>query len=92
MSNHFQLLVRIQEKQEVSDHELLQRFLVLYGVEKISVKSLTVMLHKNGREAKAWRKLKLGRMGTRTNGYLLAHAGEKGVGDRSPGIPCRALW
>ena len=63
MSNHFHLLVRIPEKQEVSDQELLRRFLVLYGDEKIPIKSLTDMLHRNGREAKAWRKLMVGRMG-----------------------------
>ena len=63
MSNHFHLLVRISEKREVSDQELLRRFLVLYGEEKISIQSLADMLQKNGREAKAWRKLMLGRMG-----------------------------
>ena len=63
MSNHFHLLVRVPEKQEVSDQKLLRRFLVLYGEEKISIKSLTEMLQKDNREAKAWRKLMLGRMG-----------------------------
>ncbi len=63
MSNHFHLLVRILEKQEVSDQELLRRFFILYGEEKISIRSLADMLQKNGREAKAWRKLMLRRMG-----------------------------
>ncbi len=63
MSNHFHLLLRVPKKQEVSDQELLRRFWVLYGEEKISIESLTDMLQKNGREAKAWRKLMLGRMG-----------------------------
>ncbi len=63
MSNHFHLLVRVPEEQEVTDQELLRRFFVLYGEEKISIKSLAAMLQKNGREAKAWRKLMLGRMG-----------------------------
>ncbi len=63
MSNHFHLLVRVPEKQEVSDQELLRRFFVLYGEEKVSIASLTAMLKKDGSEAKAWRKLMLGRMG-----------------------------
>ena len=63
MSNHFHLLVRVPEKQEVSDQELLRRFFVLYGEEKVSIASLAAMLKKDGSEAKEWRKLMLGRMG-----------------------------
>ena len=63
MSNHFHLLVRVPEKQEVSDQELLRRYFMLYAEEEISISSLTAMLQKNGKEAKAWRKLMLGRMG-----------------------------
>ena len=63
MSNHFHLLVRVPEKQEIPDHELLRRHFVLYGQEKIPIDSLAEMLKRNGREAKAWRQLMLGRMG-----------------------------
>ena len=63
MSNHFHLLVRIPEKQEVSYHELLRRYFMLYGEEEISTRILSTMLRKDGGDAKAWRKLMLGRMG-----------------------------
>ena len=63
MSNHFHLLVRVPEKQEVSDHELLRRFFGLYGEEKVSIASLTAMLKKDGSEAKAWREADVGAYG-----------------------------
>ena len=63
MSNHFHLLVRVPEKHEVSDEELLRRFMVLYGDKKVSLAALGKMLKKDEKEAKAWRKLMLGRMG-----------------------------
>ena len=63
MSNHFHLLIRVPGRQELSDEELLRRYFVLYGTEKISMEALAGMLERNDDDAKAWRKLMLSRMG-----------------------------
>ena len=63
MDNHFHLLIRVPEKQEVSDQDLVMRFVRLYGREELSIDALTRMLERNDAEAEQWRELILGRMG-----------------------------
>jgi REP element-mobilizing transposase RayT len=67
MSNHFHVLVRVPDRVEVSDKELLRRYKVLYPQPtKYQTASLAVMekeLAKGGDEAAAMRQQLLARMG-----------------------------
>ena len=63
MTNHFHVLVRVPEKQQVDDRELLARFSELYGRQKGRVEALEALLKKGGEEARAEREKLLARMG-----------------------------
>ena len=67
MSNHFHVLVRVPDRVEVSDKELLRRYRVLYPQPtKYQTASIAVMekeLAKGGDEAAAMRQQLLARMG-----------------------------
>ena len=63
MTNHFHVLVRVPEKQEVDDTELLARFSELYGRQKGRVETLDGILKKGGEQAQAERERLLARMG-----------------------------
>ena len=63
MTNHFHVLVRVPEKQQVSDQELVERFSRLYGKQKGKVETLETVLNKGGEEAQAERDRLLARMG-----------------------------
>ncbi len=63
MTNHFHVLVRVPEKQEVDDEELLARFSELYGRQKGRVETLEALLKEGGEEARAEREKLLARMG-----------------------------
>jgi len=66
MSNHFHVLVRVPEKEMLSDRELMRRYKVLYPKPtKYQTASIQVMeetLKENGEEAEALRKKLLARM------------------------------
>jgi len=63
MSNHFHVLVRVPERSEITDAQLLERFSVLYHREAERIKSLEVLLKQGGEEADAMRQKLLARMG-----------------------------
>ena len=67
MANHFHVLVRVPERVEVSDEELLRRYRVLYPKPtKYQTASMEMMkkdLTKGGEEAEAIRRKLLARMG-----------------------------
>ena len=63
MTNHFHVLVRVPEKEKLTDAELLQRFSLLYSNQKGRVETLGSILKKGGDEAKAEREKLLARMG-----------------------------
>jgi len=63
MSNHFHVLVRVPEKSEVTDAQLLERFAVLYHREEERIKTLEVLLKQGGEEADVLREKLLARMG-----------------------------
>ncbi len=68
MSNHFHLLIRVPDREEVvlSDRELLRRYAVLYPeprpYQTMTVKYLAAVLQRGGEEAKMWRRRLLARM------------------------------
>lgn len=62
MTNHFHVLVRVPEKQELTDAELMQRFALLYEKAKGRVETLEAVLKKGGEEAEIERKKLLARM------------------------------
>ncbi len=67
MSNHFHVLVRVPQREEISDTELLRRFRVFYPKPtKYQLAKLEVVeaqLAQNGPEAVAWRQRQLALMG-----------------------------
>ena len=67
MSNHFHVLLRVPESQQVDDQELLRRYKVLYPkptqYQSDSVKVLSSHLERNSEEAEAFRAKLLARMG-----------------------------
>jgi REP element-mobilizing transposase RayT len=63
MTNHFHVLVRVPDKQELNDQALLTRFSELYGDKKGRVETLEAILKKGGEEAQAERDKLLARMG-----------------------------
>jgi REP element-mobilizing transposase RayT len=67
MGNHFHILVRVPQQNNVSDDELLRRYKVLYPKPTkhapADVKVLEAMLKTNDGEAGLWRKQMLRRMG-----------------------------
>ena len=67
MSNHFHVLVRVPDRQVVSDEELLRRHKVLYPkptqYQQASAKALLEELQAGGEEAEAIRRKLLARMG-----------------------------
>ena len=66
MSNHFHVLVRVPEKEELSDAELMRRYKVLYPkptkYQTASTKVMEEKLQKGGEEAEAIRRKLLARM------------------------------
>ncbi len=68
MSNHFHLLIRVPDREEVvlSDRELLRRYAVLYPeptpYQTMTVKYLAAVLQRGGEEAQMWRRRLLVRM------------------------------
>ncbi len=68
MSNHFHVLIRVPDREEVvvSDRELLRRYEVLYPkptpYQTMSVKYLAGVLKRGGKEATMWRRRLLARM------------------------------
>jgi len=67
MSNHFHVLVRVPEKQEVSDEDLLARYAILYRRFPEKVKTLEKLLKAGGDNAVALRQQLLARMGDVSN-------------------------
>ena len=63
MTNHFHVLVRVPEKQQVDDKELLARFGELYAKQKGRLETLDAILKQGGKEAQAEREKLLARMG-----------------------------
>jgi len=63
MSNHFHVLVRVPERSEVTDNQLLERFGVLYHRDVERVKSVEALLKQGGDEAEVLRQQLLARMG-----------------------------
>jgi REP element-mobilizing transposase RayT len=67
LSNHFHVLVRVPQRQEVSDNELLRRFKVLYPkptkYQAARFEVVVAELASNGPEAIAWRQRQLALMG-----------------------------
>lgn len=67
MSNHFHVLVRVDDGLVVSDRELLRRYAVLYPqatkYQTATVKEIAKVLQQGGEEADALRKKLLARMG-----------------------------
>ncbi len=67
LSNHFHVVVRVPQRQEVSDGELLRRFRILYPKPtKYQMARLEVIeadLVRNGPQAVAWRRQQLALMG-----------------------------
>lgn len=67
LSNHFHVLVRIPQRQEVSDAELLRRYKVLYPkpttYQSARLDVIVAGLKLNGPEAVAWRQRQLALMG-----------------------------
>ncbi len=68
MSNHFHILLRIPDQEEVavSDRELLRRYVVLYPestqYQTMTIRYLKAVLKKGGEEAAMWRRRLLARM------------------------------
>ena len=68
MNNHFHVLIRVPDKEEVvlSDLELVRRYAVLYPeptpYQAMTVKYLRAILKQGGEEAVLWRKRLLARM------------------------------
>lgn len=67
MNNHFHVLVKIPEPSEVSDHELMRRYRVLYPkpttYQTATARLMEATLQKNDEEAAAIREKLLARMG-----------------------------
>ncbi len=67
MSNHFHVLLRVPERQEVSDAELLRRYAVLYPkptrYQTARLEVIKEQLAQNGPEAVAWRTQQVALMG-----------------------------
>ena len=68
MSNHFHVLIRVPDRQEVvvSDRELLRRYAVLYPnptqYQTMTIRYFKAVLKQGGREAAMWRRRLLARM------------------------------
>ena len=69
MSNHFNVLLRVPERQDVDDRELLRRFRVLYPkptrYQTESAKVLSSQLESDTEEAVVFRRKLIARMGGR---------------------------
>lgn len=63
MSNHFHVLVRVPNVQDVSDTELVRRYSVLYRSDRGLVETLEADLRAGGEHAEVRRKQLLSRMG-----------------------------
>jgi len=63
MSNHFHVLVRVPDRQEVSDGELIRRFGLLYHNQPEVVKTFRATILAGGEGAEEWRAQLLERMG-----------------------------
>ena len=67
MSNHFHVLVRVDDGQKISDAELLRRYKVLYPkptkYQEASVQMMEQTLEQGGEEAEAIRRKLRARMG-----------------------------
>jgi hypothetical protein len=63
MTNHFHVLVRVPEKEAISDGELKKRFPILYAKERGRVETLAAILKKGGEPAVIERQKLLARMG-----------------------------
>lgn len=67
LSNHFHILVRVPQKQPISDSELLRRYRVLYPrptfYQTVRLEVVQAQLAENGPEAVAWRQRQLALMG-----------------------------
>ena len=63
MGNHFHVLVRVPERVPLSDHELIERFALLYGKDKGRVQTLRATLQGGGEGAQLQRDKLLARMG-----------------------------
>ena len=67
LSNHFHVLVRVDDGQEISDAELMRRYKVLYPkptkYQEASAALMAKTLEEGGEEAEAIRRKLLARMG-----------------------------
>lgn len=63
MTNHVHVLIRVPEKQIVSNNELLRRFKLLYDKDDKKVEALESVLQLGGKEAEYERERLLARMG-----------------------------
>lgn len=67
LSNHFHVLVRVPQKEPVSDDELVRRYRVLYPrptrYQTARLEVVIAQLKTNGPEGQAWRKRQLALMG-----------------------------